>query len=106
MIKLDRDTILAMEPGTGLTELVSRYVMDDQNFKNSHYKHYSTDISAAFEVVEKMYEQGWDFTLQRHKFMQRNRVQVFFGSLETVKSSAAPEAICKAALIACLEPNP
>jgi hypothetical protein len=45
----------------------SAFVCDgDQKGQADHVPHYSLDISAAFEVVEKMREKGWtEFTLNR-----------------------------------------
>lgn len=115
---MTREEILAMEPGRELDALIEQHIFgkrvewiqdevtDPYPIVPAEYgyivENYSSDISAAWEVVNQMYKDNWDFTLERHRFMNRDKVGAFFGSLETVKAEAAPEAICKAALLAIL----
>lgn len=54
----------------------------------------STDISAAWEVVEKMDKDGWDLRLIKSDDYR----EVAFGAY-TVLNRDVPEAICKAALL-------
>jgi len=61
---------------------------------------YSTDISAAWQVMEKM---GTSFIIRWDK-VEGIWVTTFAWSIENeVKAKTAPEAICKAALLAKLE---
>ncbi len=58
----------------------------------------STDIAAAWEVVEEMLNNEWDFTLKNHK----RKYEAIFGTLYNAFAPTAPEAICKAALLAVM----
>lgn len=65
---------------------------------------YSTDLSAAWEVVEKMRADGFELSLNDYS---DNGYQVFFvGNNQkqpTATTETAPEAISKAALLAVME---
>lgn len=68
------------------------------------YKHYSIDISAAWEVVEKMEKEGFDFCI--HKYNGNSYYKAQFdknGDLDTIiyrepTGESAPHAICLASL--------
>lgn len=63
---------------------------------------FSTDIAAAFEVVDRMQgrEYGWDLWLPNSAGFQRV-AKVYNGSGEwTAKGDTLPEAICRAAIAA------
>jgi hypothetical protein len=57
---------------------------------------YSTDISAAWEVVEKMND--WDISIIK----AGDYCEVAFGSQQPIIRKTVQEAICKAALISVL----
>ena len=106
-MKLTREQILEASDEE-LNELVTKYVMEwDRDGPFSNYytwdTHFSTDISAAWQVVEKMTVKnlGWKFY---------NTTDNSIGCLFEVKPNSgegvwatadtAPRAICKAALLA------
>jgi hypothetical protein len=65
--------------------------------------HYSTDISAAFQVVEKMRERGYFFGLileENGKWNCEYTDSSYELRGETENAPSAPEAICRAALSA------
>ncbi|MNI36911.1 hypothetical protein D3C73_909790 [compost metagenome] len=117
---MTREEILAMEPGRELDVLVEKYVFGNQiSWMQDEYSdpvpvagvhgyiidHYSTDISAAWEVVEKLQES--------HLYTDIRTCADFYevwitihregNQTETFASPKLPEAICKAALLAVLE---
>jgi len=104
---MTRDEILAMEPGRELDALVAEKVMGWTHYREEwggvvpdSISHYSTDISAAWEVVEKM----GPFTQLTADIY--NGITVWhcsFSVVDSVDAVTAPEAICKAALLAALE---
>ena len=123
----DRESIRAMQPGRELDALVEQYVFGNkvrwvQDLITDQYPvsdqegyivdYYSTDISAAWEVVEKMSKTcfsevamtelddgawGW----MARFILVLNEPYTVKGYRATAKT--APEAICKAALLAVLE---
>lgn len=125
---MDREMILKMEPGRELDALVAEKVMgytierftfrcdgmseETMIWLQAENKYnqvsFSTDISAAWEVVEKMKQNEWSVTIQAYG-NEPNEVteyEVTFGFLNEKPAAAvksAPEAICKAALIAVLD---
>ena len=69
--------------------------------------HYSTDISAAWQVIERMREQGWWYTLTDERFNGhfaefRRADEHGIHHFHRVIAGTAPLAICKAAL-ACVD---
>src|SRR5690554_5813458 len=67
---------------------------------------YSTDISAAFEVVEKLSNYSWEIGREGDYVNQEGVWQVRCGGMsELVKGESLPKAICLAAL-KCLEVKP
>ncbi len=97
---MSRDEILAMPAGREINALIAKNVI-----KSRRVKHYSTDIAAAWEVMEAMRKNGvlseydsrfgyrfvfWDYT--------KNPQRPFEATAET-----APLAICRAALLAMME---
>lgn len=80
--------------------------MDKSDWRGGWYP--STNIAAAWEVVERMGADGWDAELdQFHNFMHiwdacfrklDNRDQGQWLELRTGRADAAPLAICRAAL--------
>jgi hypothetical protein len=107
-----RDEILAMEPGRELDALVAEKVMGLKSIAPNSAMDgeypvwipaYSIDIAAAWQVVERM-GRTWDMYLSRHYSGRWTCTFDRHGNyLETtVKAGSAPEAICKAALLAVM----
>ncbi|OKY77724.1 MAG: hypothetical protein BTN85_0192 [Candidatus Methanohalarchaeum thermophilum] len=93
--------ILDMESGRGLDNEIKEKVMNGED------GFYSRDISAAWNVVEKLNEGGWRIDMvssQEEKIV--SGVKMIKGQpislnylSSNVKSNNLPEAICKAALL-------
>lgn len=127
---MTREDILAMVPGPELDRLVATevkgitpYIDSEGSFHNLYYVEskkayrlipkYSTDIAAAWEVVERINHHIIEIS-KREKIRGyvTYRVWVFTRSLEypdecwdrlvQVEGKTAPEAICKAALLSKL----
>lgn len=119
---MTHEDILAMKPGRELDALVAEKVMGLQDFKKgtSGYKeweyvyrsdlgdiqpipHYSTNISAAWEVVKKMalLKDVMNFRLRLccDDLPQYNCSFTDPPGIAFVSADNAPEAICKAALL-------
>lgn len=66
-------------------------------------QNYSTDIAAAWEVVEKLKEKG--ISIYVKAFLDTYCVEAHSvgSSINKILADTAPEAICKAALLAILE---
>lgn len=112
---LTREQVLAMEPGRELDSHVALAVMGIEQVTivgkyrfidslDTPLPNYSTDISAAWEVVEKMSRGKVDrsFVLEFHF----ERYYAAFGQVPfktDVLFEFAPEAITKAALLAVLD---
>jgi hypothetical protein len=125
---LTREEILAMEPGPTLDEITTeiacgrkvrmlnevtynsfkpqydKKVIDEGAGRYNIIPRYSTDISAAWEVVTHLKSKNWYFMLSDENegweasfYWDPHRPA--FEAL----SSTAPEAICKAALLAALK---
>lgn len=98
-MKLTRESIMSMEPGRELDALVAANVFGwHYGTYHPELRHYSTDISAAWEVVDRMSPQTM--------YMTRRHSDVWlceFHGYPLVEGNAAPETICKAALLAKLE---
>lgn len=118
---MTRKEILAMKPGKELDTLVSEKVMTFKiespsaeqcniwDGREVRYFEPSTDISAAWEVVEKMRMRTnkiyldiriWPDEYQMLPHQDENNKLI---DRWIVKSTSLPEAICKAALLAVLE---
>lgn len=101
---------LALEPGVELDRLVVLKVLKldyFQKVKEARPLQYSTDISAAWLIVEKMIVEGWNMDVGWYR-----DGNTWTASLSTdwdafpdarileADGKSAPEAICKAALLA------
>ncbi|WP_339246845.1 hypothetical protein NST58_06545 [Paenibacillus sp. FSL R10-2796] len=120
---LTREEILAMEPGRKLDALIEEHIfnVDLSGFQwarvgNSMFKNtdgsvtwidisrYSEDISAAWIVVEKMRNLGFNLNLYVHQ----SGYSIVYPStasglaFEEVMCKTTPDAICKVALLAVL----
>ena len=105
---MNRDEILAMPAGRKLDAIVAEKVMGfelDRYRPNnaidrvSNYSHgikkYTTDISAAWDVMKKLQENFIFIDL----FSTSDSYNVIINECDSVNAEEAPEAICKAALI-------
>lgn len=118
MNELSREKILAMEPGPELDALVDVIVMKQDRGELTkmtwfipsgqsewEYPAYSSDISAAWEVVEKMKSDNWNFVLSDDLYQDRWSATFYWDPNQTpieCVEKIAPEAICKAALLAVM----
>lgn len=114
---MTRADVLGMQVGRELDSLVAEKVMGlkiysriGHNYlgKDGFYKiirEYSTDISAAWEVVEKLInDAGIDISII-FDISREYKVKITDDGVikSKIQCKTAPEAICKAALLAVLE---
>jgi hypothetical protein len=111
---MTRDEILKMEAGVKINQLIWWKVFDmnptPPNNDMLMLPNYSTRIAAAWEVVEKMKSNGWDFFMEN---AWRNRISknVWWCMFENddcemefcSEDITAQLAICKAALLAVMK---
>lgn len=120
---MNRDEILAMTPGREMDALVAENVFGwrECRVNGNHWAYgkppdfdhpddprvriedYSTDLSAVWEVVAELSEKrGYGFSLGRAgiRYEPDRMWNVRVGTDEWVEANTAPEAICKAALLA------
>ena len=96
---MSKQEILTMEAGDKLDELIAGEIFH-WVYKARVMPHYSTDISAAWQVVEKLIKR-YVFDLYFDDVGDCWVCKLFDGHQEYKGYGwAAPEAICKAALIA------
>lgn len=110
-MELTRESILAMEAGSELDELIAVQVMGREDNRTDWGKKVfspSTDISAAWEVVDQM-NGPYGFLLQRlgdyfDEGEEWEGWEASFGgqSDRLIQARTAPEAICKCALLSTL----
>ena len=105
---MNKEEILAMEVGEELDNLVQEQIFglvpDSITSRRRYYKHYSTDISAAWQVMEKMRAE-WNITMITGSLEIGRVVMHPLNRPEPVieaNAASMPEAICKATLIAKL----
>jgi hypothetical protein len=94
---MTKDEILNMPAGTKMDDLIAELVMHDP-MGQVWSRHYSTDISAAWEVVEKMQGDFWKLEFIGGSYRAR-----FINSKLHQWELTAPLAICRAALLTVLE---
>lgn len=126
---MTRDDVLKMEAGREMDALIAEKVIgwtrkyvsehdtqvwDSPNesvYLENAIPHYSTDISAAWEVVEKMLEFEKDVAGHDQVIITRTDdclkwyIEFRKPSWEYAEAEALPLAICRAALLALLEPH-
>ena len=96
---MSKQEILTMEAGDKLDELIAEEIFH-WVYKARVMPYYSTDISAAWQVVEKLVKR-YVFDLYFDDVGDCWVCKLFDGQQEYKGyGQAAPEAICKAALIA------
>ena len=104
-----KEEILAMKAGLDLNLLVCKVVFGNKTFGS--VRPYSTDISAAWQVVERMIAQTSDFDIGSTiggsnldkffcKFYDVAENRYLITATYTVTGRTIPEVICKAALLA------
>jgi hypothetical protein len=95
---MTREEILNMPAGREMDALIAEKVIDPDWVKLKNLcPHYSTDIAAAWELVEKMKY----FTLYRGDGYWECEYSGQY--LESIDAETAPLAICRAALLAVIE---
>lgn len=109
---MDRETILAMKPGRELDSLVENHVFGLPFVDNETLRcpYYSTDISAAWEVVEKFKDNGPVVNMLNNAIFfpdgwhcKLGEDQSYSEKYHVYGCDTAQEAIAKAALLAVLE---
>ncbi len=97
--KLSRQGILDEPPGPQLDRWVAKYVfVRRQNWQTEDVPRFSIDIACAWPLLEDLLkEAGGCFTTYQELWMCR------IGDSEEVTAATAPEAICKAGLLECLQ---
>ena len=105
---MTREEIMSMNSGRELDVLIAKNVMGHEVFVE--YTNYSTDVSAAWEIVEKFngviidrcdIKTGWRIGLAKDEFVTDSSNCITSDNL--VEADTAPHAICLAALIAVME---
>jgi hypothetical protein len=91
----------AHDPRTGLHPFLKGF-SDGVHYDWAECPNYSTDLSAAFQVVEKMREKGWSYQLRDHVSGPNIRHVAFFtknghGFFRT-ENESLPECICECAI--------
>lgn len=104
---MKREEIAKMPAGREMDALVMEWVTKFTVNDNFYIPHYSTDISAAWQVVDKMKERGLGFAIHCG---ENWRPIALFDKEESendwIGAETAPLAICRAALLAvCNEPD-
>ena len=109
---MQRDQILAMDPGRELDELIHKYVLKaDYPFELAYQRgetRWSQDIAFAWEVVEKIHADG-EYNLALEWYPQEKEWGADFdewGVTSQCCAKTAPLAICRAALLAVIEEVP
>jgi len=98
---MTRDEILNMEAGREMDELITQKVISNDGFWHG-IKPYSTDISVAWQVVEKLCDEtGCDVVkvCKRDPELLRGEWSCNFGRGAEAFGDSAPLAICRAALL-------
>lgn len=105
---LTREEIQGLLPGRELDELIAEQVMGWVSFRIGHLiPNYSTDISAAWEVVENIMSMNLDVRIYCVSMKINNLFDCVIHEGDNNKvvvsmQPSLPEAICKAALLAVL----
>lgn len=97
---MTRDEILAMPAGREMDVLVGRHVMDLVGPPDLYWE-YSTDISAAWMVVEKFPFCSLDFDATTWRCELSDGDKIFIASSD-LRNPSAPLAICRAALLSVM----
>ena len=100
---MTREEILGMEAGFALDTLVELHVFNHTKSMYLQAGPYSTDIKAAWEVVEKLVTSNKRVMI--YNLIQGFKVKIFLSTGEVIvniNAKTVPEAICKAALLAML----
>lgn len=101
MTELTREKILAMEPGRELDALVAKKIFGVNN-PDTRWSP-STEISAAWEVVEELNGKcAFEIGRAGDYFDPNRKWKARFGMSGWVEADTALESICKAALLAVM----
>jgi len=108
---MNKETILNLKPGRDMDALIAEYVFKwgkDKIYHElkmvrpdlSYLPHYSTSISSAWTVIEKLVNQG-DF-INIIPTADSYNIEYDYGR-EIFNAETVPEAICKVALLTMLD---
>lgn len=110
---MTKKEILATKAGGGLDELIEREVFgwepkptkdgDVQEYYRSHFPSYSTDISYAWQVEEKVKKLGLIEQYASHLLILTSSFNMNAKDVIFALAHASPEKRCKAALLAVKE---
>ena len=101
-LKVTQEEVINLQAGKELDSLVAREVL---RIESEETKHYSIEISDAWKVVEKLSDYSW-FYLGRGNgnwYATVRDTRIKRGQTTAPPCPTAPEAICKAALLALVE---
>jgi hypothetical protein len=107
--EITREEILAMSAGVEMDMLIELELFGKVASVYYHPRPFSTDLSAAWEVVEKMKQNNWFFILSDNLFPDRWEASFFWDPNQTMIEAiaeTAPLAICRAALRVAMEETP
>jgi hypothetical protein len=100
---MTRDEILKMEAGWEMDAKVGALIMGKKKLIEFDCFEPSTDISAAFEVLEKLGEVSWSLSPCWSLGTGKRVGFSFWIGGETTVAPTAPLAICRAALLAVMD---
>ena|SRR3990167_5385736 len=105
---LTRDDILKMEAGRDIDELITAKIISTDGFWHG-VKPYSTDVTAAFQIVGKLIKPDWGWKIESfHMAGELMWSACYRGDTEegidyyTATANTVQLAICKAALYTML----
>jgi hypothetical protein len=108
-MKMTKETILAMSAGRELDALVAVRVMEFSDWWKkgndpipNYIPHFTTNLSDAFQVVDKLSKEQYPLTMDNNHWEGHFDCGFYVDDVTLIQAEAptAPEAICKAALLA------
>lgn len=97
---MTREEILAMKPGEDLDALIELHLFDKTRSMYFKPTKYSTSISAAWEVVEKIKQEMQDVTIHDDPYQGATAT---ISLMSVGKAPTVPHAICIASLLAVMD---
>lgn len=97
---MQRQVVLAMEPGKEMDLLIKEKLFSFQRFEEHEDKKYSSDMSAAWEIIRIMLKRNYLYNIT---FLDGKHICSFDNLYNhrryMVHADSPEEAICKAALL-------